>query len=450
MENNNRNFYREFEEKNYAPRVIIKEMRKVYLPFVRPLGMLYPHGKTYDLGCGRGEWLELMSSLEFEPFGVDLDEGMLVDCRERGLPVCQGDGISFIKTLPEESHIVVSAFHVIEHISLDDLKTFIKEALRILKPGGILLMETPNPENIRVATSNFYLDPTHVRPVPQLLLQFLTEFFGFKRNKLLRLQESVNILNSNDVNLINVLNDVSPDYAIIAQKDAVPEQLALFDASFEKEYGLSLISLAERYDQQLGNKFFVIEAKLQQSETTGEEKLHAIEVKLQQSEATGEEKLRAIEAKLQQSETTGEEKLRAIEAKLQQSEVSLKAVYASRSWRLTAPYRALGDLIKRTWQNLKNLLKPAVVRIMHFVLVRSALKRTALSLLRFFPGLKARLKRLFSVSLSRPSFIASTEEIGQCSGTNADQRVPETLSPHARRIYNELKSEIERRKREQA
>jgi len=187
----NDGFYRAFEERYYAPRDVIKSMRAQYLPFVMPLKNTYGTGSVYDIGCGRGEWLSIINDeFGWNVFGVDLDEGMLKDCIERGLAVKKGDAVEYLKTIQSESQLVVSAFHVVEHISFEQLKSVVIEGLRVLKPGGLLIMETPNPENIVVATNNFYVDPTHQRPIPHQLLSFVTEFYGFKRVKTVRLQES--------------------------------------------------------------------------------------------------------------------------------------------------------------------------------------------------------------------------------------------------------------------
>jgi O-antigen chain-terminating methyltransferase len=100
-----------------------------------------------------------------------------------------------------------------------------------------------------VATINFYFDPSHIRPIPAKLLRFLTQYFGFARSKIIGLQESPDIRdNPKAPTLFQVLNEASPDYAVIAQKDAAPQRLALFDMAFNRDYGLSLDSLSARYD----------------------------------------------------------------------------------------------------------------------------------------------------------------------------------------------------------
>ncbi|EGR2520268.1 class I SAM-dependent methyltransferase, partial [Vibrio cholerae] len=180
-------FYRAFEDKYRGSRELIKERLEVYLSFVKPLLESHQDAKAVDLGCGRGEWLELLTQQGVDVTGIDLDKGMLEACHALGLPVIEGDALKYLADLPNESQSIISSFHMVEHISFEQLGTLVSEALRVLKPGGLLIMETPNPENILVSTRNFYLDPTHVRPIPPLLLSFVTEFSGFGRVKVLRL-----------------------------------------------------------------------------------------------------------------------------------------------------------------------------------------------------------------------------------------------------------------------
>ncbi len=149
-------FYRAFEEKHRGSRGLITERLHVYLPFIRPLLKIYGGGQAVDLGCGRGEWLELLTKEGFSPTGVDLDEGMLSACQQLGLPAVKADALDLLSETESNSQLVVSAFHVVEHISFEQLKTLVTQALRVLKPGGLLILETPNPENIAVAIFRNY------------------------------------------------------------------------------------------------------------------------------------------------------------------------------------------------------------------------------------------------------------------------------------------------------
>jgi len=249
------NFYRAFEDKHRGSRELIKERLKVYLPFIEPFKNIYKKEelKVLDLGCGRGEWIELVGENDFYGLGVDIDDGMLQACKILNLDVIHSDALEFLKKSPDETFVVVSGFHIAEHLPFDVLQNLIKEALRVLKPGGLLILETPNPENIEVATVNFWLDPTHIRPLPPLLLLFLTEYYRFARAKTLRLQEDKNIKNLDSVNLLQVLYSSSSDYAIIAQKYASTKITALFNEVFSKEYGITLESLSEKFQNHILN-----------------------------------------------------------------------------------------------------------------------------------------------------------------------------------------------------
>lgn len=255
-------FYRAFEDRLRGPRELIKERQKVYLPFLQPLKQLYAENLVLDLGCGRGEWLEVLLGEGFQARGVDLDEGMLEACEALSLPAEQGEAIAMLERTPAVSISVVSGFHIAEHMPFSHLQHLVGEALRVLKPAGLLILETPNPENLVVGTNNFYLDPTHERPIPHLALNFLAEYSGFARTKTLRLQELPQLLNETNLELMHVLGGASPDYGIVAQKSAAEEQLALFDDAFAKEYGLALDILAWRYDHGLKSKIREVAEKM--------------------------------------------------------------------------------------------------------------------------------------------------------------------------------------------
>jgi O-antigen chain-terminating methyltransferase len=263
MSSDHNNFYKAFEDQHRGSRETIKARLAVYLPFIKKLQAAHPNATTLDLGCGRGEWLELLQDHQLTASGIDLDDGMLSACRSRGLNVQTGDAIAHLKSLPSESLSIVSGFHIAEHLSLDDLQSLIKEAQRVLKPAGLLILEAPNTENLVVGTSSFYLDPTHQRPLPSALLNFLVGYLGFARTKVLGVQESVPLREEHGpTSLFAVLSGVSPDFAVIAQKAGDASAMANFDTLFAKEYGLTLELLANRYQE----RFDVIERKTQMLE----------------------------------------------------------------------------------------------------------------------------------------------------------------------------------------
>jgi glycosyltransferase involved in cell wall biosynthesis/SAM-dependent methyltransferase len=258
----NKGFYRAFEDKLRGSRQLVKSRLGVYLPFINVVKDLYPDAQAVDLGCGRGEWLELLGENGIVARGVDLDDEMLQACRDIGLDVATADALNFLKSVPDESLFLVSGFHLVEHIPFEVLQDLVIESLRVLKPGGLLILETPNPENLVVGTSNFYLDPTHICPIPPALLSFVPEYYGFGRVKIVRLQESVALIDNADISLLDVLQGVSPDYSIVAQKDAGAEIMTATAEPFDKDYGLTLHNLATIYDRKQKNQIDEVKKEL--------------------------------------------------------------------------------------------------------------------------------------------------------------------------------------------
>jgi O-antigen chain-terminating methyltransferase len=247
-------FYRAFEDRFRGSRETIRSRLQVYLPFIEPLKVLNDHPAAVDLGCGGGEWLELLTENGFEAQGVDIDDEMLAPCREKGLRVAKQDAVAFLRTLGNETQAIVSGFHIVEHLEFAHLQSLVEEASRVLKPAGLLVLETPNPENFRVSSLSFYYDPTHHHPLPPGLLSFVLEYHGFRRVKVIRLQESRKLANSKTASLQDVLSGGSPDYAVIGQKAAVNSALQSFESAFKEDFGLSTDALVERFDRQILNQ----------------------------------------------------------------------------------------------------------------------------------------------------------------------------------------------------
>jgi O-antigen chain-terminating methyltransferase len=445
-------FYRAFEDRYRGDRGVIRQRLLAYAPFLAPLATLAPRPAALDLGCGRGEWLELLGEQGLQARGVDLDAGMLAACVERGLQVEQTDAVAALRACADNSLALVSAFHLVEHIPFAVLQTLIDEALRALQPGGLLIMETPNPENLSVGATSFYLDPSHEKPLPPALLGFLADYAGFGRQRTVRLQEPAALHDAaQPVTLIDVLENVSPDYAIVAQKPASAAVLAPFDAAWTRDYGYSLGMLAQRFEATGAARLADLHrAVAQQAEGL---------VTLNQRHATAMADASALARQLLAQQADAEaratwqdqqvqQQVRELSARIDQANQATQAalVHAqamhqqvldmlnSRSWKLTAPYRRLGALLLRLRNGGRRRARAAVLGAARATLRQPLLSRIARGLLARLPGVQARVRGL----LHQPA-------PGAAVLPPAPLAADGDLSPRADRIYQELKHTLEAR-----
>lgn len=142
--------------------------------------LLASHSPVADLGCGRGELLEVVARRGAEVTGCDTDGGMVAEARARGLDVSQADALAFLRAMEPGSLGSIITTHVFEHLQLDYLIELLELAVSRLAPGGVLVAETPNPASLIVLGNSYILDPTHVRPLHPSLLTFLCEGAGFR------------------------------------------------------------------------------------------------------------------------------------------------------------------------------------------------------------------------------------------------------------------------------
>jgi len=151
----------------------IRERLRLYLP------TLTGKGPVLDLGCGRGELLSLLEEQGIEGRGIDGSEQMVEVCRERGLRAERADLFAALAAIPAGSLGAVVSFHVIEHLPPDSLDRLVRLAWVALRPGGVLILETPSPMALAAGARNFWLDPTHKRPVHPESLKLSFELAGF-------------------------------------------------------------------------------------------------------------------------------------------------------------------------------------------------------------------------------------------------------------------------------
>jgi O-antigen chain-terminating methyltransferase len=161
----------------------------------------------------------------FNAVGVDSNPAMAAAAKERGHRVVTGDALAHLRSLPDESLLAVSAFHLAEHLPFATLFHLIGECRRVLKPRGLLILETPNPENILVATHTFHHDPTHGQPLTPTSLEFLVHHHGLETVTVMRLHPypAEARLPGHDPasERLNGMTCCGQDFAVVAEKTPV-------------------------------------------------------------------------------------------------------------------------------------------------------------------------------------------------------------------------------------
>jgi O-antigen chain-terminating methyltransferase len=137
-------------------------------------------GKVVDLGCGRGEFLDLLRGAGIAAYGVDMSEAMVSVCRERGLDARQEDVLEHLAARPEGSLGGLFCAQVVEHLDPAGVIRFFELAWLALGEGGVLVVETLNPRSLATFTNALYVDLGHLRPLHPLTLSFLAESVGFR------------------------------------------------------------------------------------------------------------------------------------------------------------------------------------------------------------------------------------------------------------------------------
>jgi SAM-dependent methyltransferase len=170
--------YADFEDVFRGPEERVRELLQPYVELLRG------HEPVLDVGCGRGELLQLLAEAGVEARGVDIDPGMVERCRNKGLRVEQADAVSYLHELPAGALGAVIAVQVIEHLSYEDLQRLFEHSRRALAPGGMLVVETINPHSLP-AFKTFWVDPTHRGPIFPEVAQALAVIHGFGEARIL-------------------------------------------------------------------------------------------------------------------------------------------------------------------------------------------------------------------------------------------------------------------------
>jgi len=177
--------YARFAERFRGSEDYVKKGQQFYLPYFTG------RREVLDIGCGRGEFLELMRDSGVPARGIDLSRESIELCRQKNLQAEVADLFAYLADLPEQSLDGIFSSQVVEHLPPERLPEMIRLAASRLHRDGVLAIETPNPECLAIFASHFYLDPTHTRPVPHPLLGFHMEEYGLGGIEVHRLSPAV-------------------------------------------------------------------------------------------------------------------------------------------------------------------------------------------------------------------------------------------------------------------
>jgi len=194
--------YRGFEDVFRGSEAFIRGRLQAYLPLLRR------HARIIEIGCGRGELLDMLREAGVMAIGIDTDESMIQRCRGKGHQVEHMDGLRFLDSQPDESVAAIFAAQVVEHLTYDDWVTFLRLARAKLKPGGQLIFETVNPHALE-AFKTFWTDLTHQRPIfPEVAVAWCW-LCGFDEGY---------VLFPNGVNDLEQDRRTQGEYAVVATK----------------------------------------------------------------------------------------------------------------------------------------------------------------------------------------------------------------------------------------
>jgi O-antigen chain-terminating methyltransferase len=192
--------------------------QEIYLPLFEGAA------DVLDIGCGRGEFLDLLASKGVRARGLDLNHEMVEVCRARGLDVTEGDALGYLRTLPDESLGGLIAAQVVEHLEPAYLLQVLDEAQRVLNPGSTMVLETINVACWLAFFESYVRDITHVRPLHPDTLKYLVTASGFA---------DVNVQFGSAIDPANRLQPVSRA-ARTAGDDALRSLADAFDGNVER------------------------------------------------------------------------------------------------------------------------------------------------------------------------------------------------------------------------
>ncbi len=206
-------------ERRFRKEEELKKSLKSYIKYFPENGLIL------DLGCGRGEFLEVLEKNGRFGIGVDIDDGMVKIAKRKGLKVYKDDLLTFLEKREDNSLDGIFSSQVIEHLKYSEIKKLINLSYKKLKNGGTLIFETVNPLSWFSFSQIFLLDPTHKTAVHPELMRFLFEKNGFSSVEIIfsvppdiKLKETEDSTMNYNIDLLNKYLFSETNFAIKGKK----------------------------------------------------------------------------------------------------------------------------------------------------------------------------------------------------------------------------------------
>ena len=312
-------FYLRFEDLHRGEKAEIINRFKKYERILYSLAEKSDAPTFLDLGCGRGEFLSYLASLKITATGIEKNISLAPEKLDKSVEIIEGDALSWIRNTKDNSYDFISAIHVIEHLEFQYFYELTREIKRVLKKNGVVLFETPNPDNLLVATSNFYVDPTHLRLIPQKLVEFVLNDTGFYKTFSWGVNESATRPKIPKVS--DILGGSSPDYAIFGLANHTPLSSKIEEVLSEKK-GRTTKELCDSFEERYLKDY-----------TELMERQKKIEDNIYVQNCFHRDQYIKVTQEIY--------RVRDI------FENELERIYSSRSWKITTPLRQIARLIRK-------------------------------------------------------------------------------------------------------
>jgi SAM-dependent methyltransferase/outer membrane murein-binding lipoprotein Lpp len=411
-----KDFYLEFENKFRGPRELILDRLKVYEPILKFVATLAEKPLVLDLGCGRGEFLELCNKFGIEVLGVDASEKNVELVKSLGFKAHKDDILNFLKKQESNSYNLVSLIHVVEHLEFCYVLELFKEVHRILKSGGIFIVETPYVKS-PLAAFNFWVDPTHKRPIHPELLKFIGEKMGFSIIEIFPLAGKSR---KDTVSLTDILYS-SPDVSIILVKDTDDkyylEKVKNVLSKVRAQASLDLEEVSLRLTQEhssIAEEVQKLSATLAQLNQRVE-LTEGVSLRLTQEHSSIAEEVQKLSATLAQLN----QRVELTNKEISYVKSRLDALWNSKPWRA---YQLIGKTILRI-SNLKGKIKS---------FLRSLLKNVYKRLTRY-PRIYTKIKKVLdqhpNIKEKLVSLVTPENKVSSRSDERIESKSPNTIYP---------------------